>query len=162
TRCPTIREGLQSLGSQSTRPTSSREALMSHRITPAALAGLLLLAACGERDLAAPATPAPGPATAARADLTVTEETRQLEGLARRLAIALGDPAFRARFRARLEASPFREGKLHLQRTLAADGRAELLALARLNGESESTADSVQRATQALEAYLPVPAHRRA
>src|SRR5690606_7206009 len=92
----------------------------------------------------------------------VTEETRQLEGLARRLAIALGDPAFRARFRARLEASPFREGKLHLQRTLAADGRAELLALARLNGESESTADSVQRATQALEAYLPVPAHRRA
>ena len=135
---------------------------MSHRITPAALAGLLLLAACGERDLAAPAPPAPGAATAARADLTVTEETRQLEGLARRLAIALGDPAFRARFRARLEASPFREGKLHLQRTLAADGRAELLALARLNGESESVADSVQRVTQALEVYLPVPAHRRA
>lgn len=134
---------------------------MSHRITPAALAGLLLLAACGERDPAAPATPAPGAAPAVRADLTVTDETRQLEGLARRLAIALGDPSFRARFHARLEASPYREGKLHLQRTLLADGRAELSALARLNGERESLSDSVQRATRALEVYLPVPGHRR-
>lgn len=95
-------------------------------------------------------------------DLTVSAETRQLEGAARRLAIALADPAFRARFRDRLARSPHREGKLHLQRTLAADGAVERQAIARLTGELPQVTDSVYRSAPALEVYLPVPEHRAA
>ncbi len=130
---------------------------MSPRLLLACLAGTALLAACaGPEPVAVPDRPA------SRVDpgIRVSPETARLEGLARRLAIALGDPAFRARFRARLEASPFPEHKLHLQRTLAGEGGAELRAVARLNGEPDRQTDSVLGAAQALEVYLPVPVHR--
>ena len=132
---------------------------MSSRFLPAASAGLLLLAACGGPDpTAAPEDRAlqAGPA------LAVTAETNQLEGMARRLALALADTAFRARLHQRLEASPFPEHKIQLQRTLLAEGRAELREVARLNREPEGRTDSVLAATQALEVYLPVPEHRAA
>jgi len=132
---------------------------MSTRFLPAAAAGLLLLAACGAPD---PVSAPEDRALQAGPALAVTAETSQLEGMARRLALALADPVFRARLRGRLEASPFPEHKIHLQRTLLADGRAELRELARLNREPEERTDSVVASTRALEVYLPVPAHRAA
>ena len=45
------------------------------------------------------------------------------ERLARRLAIALGDPTFRAQVKGQLDRSPVREHKLHLQRFLAGADR---------------------------------------
>ncbi len=125
---------------------------------PVALAATVVLAACGTEDLARTPT---APAAALNGPITVSPETRQLEGMARRLALALGDPGFRARLYGRLQASPFPEGKIQLQRTLEERGRGEFHALARLARESEAVTDSVLRATQALEVYLPVPAHRR-
>jgi len=132
---------------------------MSHRPRPAALVALALLAACAGEN----STPVPtenGPASL-RASLSVSAETQALEPVARRLALALNDPAFRRRFHDRLAHSPIREGKLHLQRTLHADGGRELQAVARLNRETETSADAVFTGAQPLEVYLPVPAHRR-
>lgn len=132
---------------------------MSFRRT-AALVTLLLAMACAERGEdgppTAPATPAPPVAQA------VTAETRELEGVARRLALALADPGFRSRLRARLEGSPIREHKLHLQRDLAAGGGRERRELARLTRESDRSVDSLLTATRGLELYFPVPAHRAA
>ncbi len=126
----------------------------------------LLLATLAAGTLTACDSPEPVSPTASRnalavpPDIAVTAETQALEGAARRLALALANPDFRDRFAARLKASPFREQKLHLQRTLEANGAAERQAVARLNGESPQVTDSVYRATQELEVYLPVPEHR--
>ena len=131
---------------------------MSTRTLLACAAAAGLLAACNGPEPVA----TPGQATSRVAPgVGVSPETARLEGLARRLAIALGDPAFRARFRARLEASPSPAHKLHLQRTLTGEGGADLRAVARLNGEPDRQTDSVLAAAQALEVYLPVPAHRQ-
>lgn len=132
---------------------------MSRISAPIVLVASLALAACGTEDPARAPT-APGSASIS-ATLTVSPETRQLEGITRRFALALSDPEFRARLYARLAASPFPEGKIQLQRTLADRGRGEFRALARLNRESENTTDSVLRVTRALEVYLPDPEHRR-
>src|SRR6266403_21870 len=84
------------------------------------------------------------------------------ELLARSLALALGDPAFRAHVKAELDRSPFREHKLSFQRFFAAEqgggsGGSALAAMARRSGLA--TADLVRAADQAipLEMYLPVP-----
>ncbi len=124
-----------------------------------ALAASLTLAACGPDDPVRTPT-APGGA-AVSAQLSVSAETRQLEGITRRLALALGDPAFRARLYGRLLNSPYPEGKIQLQRTLENASRGEFRALAKLNGESETTTDSVLRVTRPLEVYLPYAEHRR-
>jgi hypothetical protein len=116
------------------------------------------LAACEAPESVNP-THAPGPRVV-RPDLTVSAETQSLEGAARRLAVALADPVFRARFRDRLVRSPYPEQKIHLQRTLQADGAVEARAVARLNREPDQSTDSVYRSVQALEVYLPVPEHR--
>ena len=92
---------------------------------------------------------------------TVTAETARLEPIAARMARALADPGFRARLYDRLKASPFREGKVHLQRSYSRTSAADLAALANLNNEAEAITDSVLRATEPLEVYLPVPAHRQ-
>jgi hypothetical protein len=134
---------------------------MFRRFTPTLVAAAVLaIAACGgEESSPSPTAPQPTLPTA----LAVSPETSRLEGVARRLARALGDPAFRARIYARLQASQFPEGKIQLQRTFAgAANRGDLRSLARLNGESETTTDSAVRNTRALEVYLPVPAHRAA
>src|SRR5207253_2311042 len=60
------------------------------------------------------------------------------EQLARGLALALADPAFRARVHAELDRSPYREHKLPFQRFLAADGGVALAALARRTGRPAS------------------------
>ncbi len=84
------------------------------------------------------------------------------ERLARRLAIALGDPAFRAQVKGQLDRSPVREHKLHLQRFLAGANRGPQRELARLTREPEAAVDADARGAAALEFYLPVPEHRRA
>jgi len=85
------------------------------------------------------------------------------ELLARSLALALGDPAFRAHVKDELDRSPFREHKLSFQRFLAAGpGGGEALAtMARRTGVA--TVDLAREADRAipLEMYLPVPEHRR-
>ncbi|MEO8138883.1 MAG: hypothetical protein ABI742_04500 [Gemmatimonadota bacterium] len=126
---------------------------------PAALVATLALAACGTEDPARTPT-APNPATLS-GTLSVSAETRQLEGITRRFALALNDPGFRARLYQRLATSPYPEGKIQLQRTLDETGRGEFHALAKLNRESEAVTDSVLRVTRALEVYLPEPMHRR-
>lgn len=133
---------------------------MSSRIRLSAVALAVVLAACGERsaptalpDDATPATP-----STARAAAPADEAARR-ERLARRLARALSDPAFRARLKRDLDASPVREHKLHFQRRLAR-GAGELADLARLNGEAESAVRSDADREIPLELYLPVPEHR--
>ncbi len=134
---------------------------MSRRsLVAACIAATLLLAACSTTDQPAEPT-APVSSNLSQA-LTVSAETQALEPVARRLALALGEPGFRQRLHDHLERSPFREHKLQLQRHLAAGGGQELRAVAQRNVESASTTDSVLRAAQPLEIYLPVPAHRAA
>jgi len=129
-----------------------------HTSSTAALALLVGALACSDRPPGTAPDAAPGePAilsTAARPEL-----------LARSLALALGDPAFRAHVKAELDRSPFREHKLSFQRFLAAErgsGSGALAAMAR--GTGLAAADLARAAERAipLEMYLPVPEHRRA
>ena len=123
----------------------------------AALAFLLVALACSER----PSTT--GPAAPNRAAIpSAGPGASAAEQLARSMALALGDPAFRAHVKQQLDRSSFREHKLPFQRFLAADGGRGAAALAR--GTGVATADLTRDANRAmpLEMYLPVPAHRRA
>ena len=96
----------------------------------------------------------------------ILAEAARPELLARSLALALGDPAFRAHVKGELDRSPFREHKVSFQRFLAAgtgggSGGAALATMARRSGLA--TADLARAADRAipLEMYLPVPEHRR-
>ena len=125
---------------------------MLHRIlTLATLAATAALAACSDRaplnppareDAAPPLTA--GPATA-----------QKPERLARQLAKALRNPAFRAYVKAQLDASPFREHKLQFQTFLGASGGRALRYL-------EEGVEQEAKAAIPLEIYFPVPAHRAA
>src|SRR2546430_1804750 len=81
--------------------------------------------------------------------------------LARSLALALGDSAFRAHVKGELDRSPFREHKLPFQRFLAAGHGHALAAMAHRTGVA--TADLARAADGAipLQLYLPLPEHRR-
>ena len=134
----------------------------SRLAAPAALALLVGGLACSDRT---PGTgPAPGPAAGPRAGspATTTAAAAPPEQLARGLALALADPAFRARVRAELDRSPYREHKLPFQRFLTADGGLALAALARGTGRATTELAREADRTIPLEMYLPVPAHRRA
>jgi hypothetical protein len=130
---------------------------MSRVPQTAVLLTVLCSAACNDRE--SPPTAPPEPTVSAAAD--ISPDTRQLEGLVRRFALALRNPGFRAEVEARLDASPYPEGKIHLQRFLSEKSRAATKVVALENGESEQSTDSVARATRQLEVYLPVPDHRR-
>lgn len=133
---------------------------MSRRIRLIALAAAGLVAGCAERSTPAPTAESPAPPeTVVRLPSAPADAAR--EQLARRLALALGDPGFRGRLKRDLDRSPVREGKLHFQRYLAGDERRRLHDLARLNGESEPTVEAEAAGAPALELYLPVPEHRR-
>src|SRR5256886_12018244 len=141
-------------------------AMLSHTsrlAVPAALALLVGGLACSDRT---PGTgPAPGPAGGSSPGSSATGSPAPPappEQLARGLALALADPAFRAPVHAQLAGSPYREHKLPFQRFLAADGGIALAALAR--GAGRAASDVARDADRAipLEMYLPVPAHRRA
>src|SRR5438128_11712051 len=129
--------------------------MCSYTSRAAALALLVGALACSDRP--------PGTAPDAAGGPNVLSAATSPELLARSLALALGDPAFRAHVKAELDRSPFREHKLPFQRFLAAGpGGGEALAtMARRTGVA--TADLAREADRAipLEMYLPVPEHRR-
>src|SRR5690349_22595835 len=82
------------------------------------------------------------------------------EHLARRVGLALANPAFRAEVKAGFDRSPIIEHKLHFQRWLQASERHALKALAKAAEESEGTVEADARSAPALEMYIPVPVHR--
>ena len=89
-------------------------------------------------------------------------ERAAMDRLARRLAAALADPAFRSSLKTQLDRSPFVEHKLQLQSFLRASNHKALKDVARLNGTTESNLDAEAAAAIPLEIYFPVPAHRAA
>lgn len=131
------------------------------RYTPLWLVPALLCAATACTDDRDP-TAASGPAD----DVVVTEpaatddEQGRLERLAKRTALALGDPAFRSLVRSELGASPFREHKLHFQRFLGGPRGAPMRALAAASGELETSIQADAAAASPLEFYFPVHGQR--
>jgi hypothetical protein len=117
------------------------------------------LAACADRE--SPTQP-DDPSPPGAAVVVTRPQSERLERLARRVALALGDPTFRAEVKARLDASPYREGKVHLQRALAEHGGRGIATLARASGDAASVIAEDAAAAGTLELYLPVPAHRAA
>jgi hypothetical protein len=134
------------------------------------LALLLGAGACSERGGPAPTAPpdeqvtasAAGPATNAAGIPNRAAARAVQEHLARRVALALADPAFRADIKAEFDRSPVIEHKVHFQRWLQASGRHALTALAKAAREPEAAVDADARSAPALEMYIPVPAHRAA
>jgi hypothetical protein len=134
---------------------------MSRRIRLSVLALAAALAACDR--------PAPT-ANEETANLPSVEsptarnsiERAAMDRLARRLARALADPAFRTSLKAQLEQSAFVEHKLQLQSFLRASDRRALKEVARLSGTAESTVEADASQAIPLEIYFPVPAHRAA
>jgi hypothetical protein len=127
--------------------------MCSYTSRAAALALLLGALACSDRP--------PGTAPDAAGGPNVLSTATNPEILARSLALALGDPAFRAHVKGELDRSPFREHKLSFQRFLSAGRGHALAAMAQRSGVA--TADLSRAADGAipLEMYLPVPEHRR-
>ena len=123
-----------------------------------ALALLVAVAACGDRDaLTSPNTasaPAAGPAALSPSD---AGERQSRERLARRFALALADPGFRASVKSQLDASPVREHKIHFQRFLKREGGRALRELARISRDPEATIETDAGKSVALEMYFPVP-----
>lgn len=116
---------------------------------------LTAIIACGEpRSATEPATasgnPSGGPADAPH------------EQLARRVALALHNPAFRAYVRAQLGASSFPEHKLQLQDFLHAHEGRGLRVLGEAGGVALSAVQAEAARAQPLEFYMPVPQHRAA
>jgi len=128
--------------------------MCSYTSRAAALALLVGALACSDRP--------PGTAPDATAGPAALATATNPELLARSLALALGDPAFRAHVKGELDRSPFREHKLSFQRFLVAGRGHALAAMAQRSGVA--TADLARTSDGAipLEMYLPVPEHRRA
>jgi hypothetical protein len=126
----------------------------------AALAAFVLTTACADRS--SPVEPgAGGPEGAAAAAPVVSDEQARQERLARRLAIALGNSAFREAVFTTLQQSRIREGKVHFQGFLAEEQGRRLQRLAELAQENEAAIAGDLAEAAPLEMYLPVPAHRR-
>jgi hypothetical protein len=139
---------------------------MSRASQLATLALLVGAAACADRGGTAPTAPpdeqvvavGAGPAgTPAGAAARAAQEH-----LARRVALALANPAFRAAVKSEFDRSPVIEHKLHFQRWLQSSERRALKVLAKAAGEPEAAVDADARSAPALEMYIPVPAHRAA
>jgi len=81
------------------------------------------------------------------------------EWLARRVAIALGNPGFRAYVWAQIEHSPIREHKLQFQHFLAALNWRALHSIAQAAGDSDDAVLAQAAQAQPLEFYMPVKAH---
>jgi len=116
----------------------------------------LLLGGCSDR----PAAPIADPHAAYVASLRAPSGAPQQ--LARSIARALRSPALRAELKAQLDASPFREHKLHFQHHLHGPGQRLLNAMA---GDAQLGATDFARtadSTIPLELYMPVPKHRAA
>ena len=132
---------------------------MSRRIRLPVLALAAALAACDRPAPTANEETAPLPSMVSPNARSAFERAA-MDRLARRLALALADPAFRATLRAELEQSPFVEHKIQLQSFLRASNRRALKEVARLSGAAESTVETDANQAIPLEIYFPVPAHR--
>src|SRR5437870_6081612 len=119
----------------------------------AALVLLMGALACSDRP--------PGTAPDAAGGPNVVSTATNPELLARSLALALGDPAFRAHVKGELDRSPFREHKLSFQRFLAAERGHALAAMAQRTGVATADLGRAAEGAVPLEMYLPVPEHRR-
>ena len=128
---------------------------MSRAFHPVVLAVVLAAAACTDRT--SPDVPAEQQPQASRDTPAAARER-----LARGVALALRDPAFRTRLKADLDASPVREGKLHFQRYLSAGHARAAVAISRASGDAGSAIAVDAGRAPALELYLPVPEHRAA
>jgi len=81
------------------------------------------------------------------------------EWLAQRVAIALGNPGFRAYVWAQIEHSPIREHKLQFQHFLAVANWRALHAIAQSAGDSDDAVLAQVAQAQPLEFYMPVKEH---
>ena len=131
---------------------------MSRRLWPAA--GLVLAAAIACSDGEAPPSGPTAPGNEPTVALRQGPERAKLEILARRLAVALADDAFRQDFKAQLDASPVVEHKLHFRSFLEGRGQAALRRVAAANGMSDAQLQGDVAAAIAVEVYLPVAEHR--
>lgn len=131
---------------------------MSTRISLGVLAFAAILTACertaptGTNEEIRPAALSPTRDHAA--------QRAAMDRIARRLARALADPAFRAYVKRELDRSPFAEHKLELRSFLLQSNRQRLKEVARLSATSEATLEADLRESVPLEMYLPVPEHR--
>jgi hypothetical protein len=132
---------------------------MSPRIRLPVLALAAALAACERPVPTANEETAPLPSVVSPSARSAIERAA-MDRLARRLALALADPAFRAALKAELEQSPFVEHKLQLQSFLRASNRRALKEVAKLSGTAESAVEADANQAIPLEIYFPVPAHR--
>ena len=121
-----------------------------------ALAFTVAVSACGERGV--PTTP---PITKPAAPATTASASPQ-ERLTAALARALGDPAVRAHFKRRLDASHAPEGKLQFQALLRSDQAMLLPAIARADAANVTELLAELDAARPLEVYLPVASQRAA
>jgi hypothetical protein len=111
--------------------------------------------ACSDREAPTqPPTIAAVPPAEGRAHLP------DMERLARRVAIAMHDPAFRAYVARRLDGSPYREHKLPFRRFLDEENQTGLRALAAGSSAREDSARAETSAAPGLEFYFPVKTHR--
>lgn len=122
---------------------------------------LLAVAACTDTDRAvAPETPdlARAPAWQEPTDPDRLRDQR----LARRFALALNNPVFRAEVLGALGGSGQREGRLHLQRFLRRGQGGGLGRMAAAAGVAPAELRADLEAAPSMEVYLPVPGHRAA
>ncbi len=128
-------------------------------LRPLIALGVAMLAAnaCRDRAPTGAAIPPDAPPSAA-----APAPPARPDRLALLFARALASPAFRAYVKAQLDASPFPEHKIELQRFLpAASGRALRYLAEGSNTSPDAVRGELDRAIP-LEVYLPVPAQRAA
>jgi hypothetical protein len=87
-------------------------------------------------------------------------EREAMDRLARRVARAMADPAFRSYVKEQLDRSPFSEHKVQVQGFLRGSNGRALKELARLSATSENEVEEDATNATPLEMYFPVPAHR--
>lgn len=135
---------------------------MSRRIRLAAVAWLALAVACADQEPPTAAGSSPGPDPGESHSVTPRAEAARAERLARRLALALRDPAFRAELKAELDRSPVAEQKLHFQRYVAGGQGRGAERIARGSGGKAEDVTAEALGAVPLELYFPVPEHRAA
>ena len=127
--------------------------MFAKRFTLAALASLGAFIACTDRPAVTASPAAASPPSGA---------SQPPEALARAVALALRDAAFRGYMKEQLDGSPYREHKLQFQHFLAADGGRAAQLVARHSGVAPAEVARAAEQAIPLELYFPVPAHRAA
>lgn len=134
---------------------------MNARLRLAAVGLLAAALGCADREPSAPGDSlgaVAGPDAIAPAP-NASPEAQRMERQARRLAVALGDPALRQHLHSQLRESPIIEQKLQFQRLLARDDHRIAAAMARADAQPETAVMQDATAGIASELYFPVPGH---